>query len=665
MSQGRALSPQEVSQLVSRGCTCSDWSQVRVAPDFRPQRVVDVAFSGRVTLGVFDGSVPSAGGLERPAGIYHATLHNCTIGDNVHISHVHGYIANYDIAERAVIEDIGLLAVDGASTFGNGVEVAVVNEAGGRGVPLCDRLSAHTAYLMAFYRHRPALIEKLGQMLARYAAAVKSSTGRVGKGARLSHSRMLRNITVGPAAVIEGADHLQNGSINSRAEAPVYIGPGVGAVDFIVSSQARVTDGVVLRQCFVGQNVELAGQFSAVQSLFFANGSFLNGEACAVFAGPYTVSHHKATLLIAGLFSFFNAGSGTNQSNHLYKLGPVHQGIVERGGKTASDAYLRWPARIGAFTTVVGRHTHNPDLSDLPFSYLVQQGDESLLLPGRTLAAVGAARDAQKWSRRDTRAATGRLDHLHTDPISPYTVAKMQAGHESLSGLQQNCAPASDPIIHHGVKIPKASIRQGLALYRDGIDRFLGQSLAAQLEGRRFQSIEELRAALRPASPVGAGRWVDLAGLLAPESAVQGIVAGLEEGRIAEVDDLNTRWEALHQAYGEHAWAWVVDIIQRQLGKTIEAITADDVIALVRRGRDAAVELDRRICEDARKESAPQAQVGYGLDGDEEIRRADFEAVRSSTPQHDFVAQIEAHSAATNRSADELIGRLQPLAERR
>lgn len=66
--------------------------------------------------------------------------------------------------------------------------------------------------------------------------------------------------------------------------------------------------------------------FTAHDSLVFSNCSLENGEACALFAGPYTVSMHKSSLLIGCQTSFMNAGSGTNQSNHMYKLGPVHWG---------------------------------------------------------------------------------------------------------------------------------------------------------------------------------------------------------------------------------------------------------------------------------------------------------------------------------------------------
>ena len=119
-------------------------------------------------------------------------------------------------------------------------------------------------------------------------------------------------------------------------------------------------------------------------SLFFSNCQGENGEACAIFAGPFTVTHHKSTLLIAGMFSFMNAGSGSNQSNHMYKLGPIHQGTMERGAKTTSDSYILWPARVGAFSLVMGRHVNHADTSNLPFSYLIEQRNTTYLVPGVT-----------------------------------------------------------------------------------------------------------------------------------------------------------------------------------------------------------------------------------------------------------------------------------------
>lgn len=43
------------------------------------------------------------------------------------------------------------------------------------------------------------------------------------------------------------------------------------------------------------------------------------------------------TQMIAGMYSFLKAGSGSKQSNHMYKLDPIHQGIIERGSKVRSQ----------------------------------------------------------------------------------------------------------------------------------------------------------------------------------------------------------------------------------------------------------------------------------------------------------------------------------------
>ena len=51
----------------------------------------------------------------------------------------------------------------------------------------------------------------------------------------------------------------------------------------------------------------------------------------------------------------------------MYKLGPIHQGTMERGAKTTSDSYILWPARVGTFSLVMGRHVNHADTSNLPF----------------------------------------------------------------------------------------------------------------------------------------------------------------------------------------------------------------------------------------------------------------------------------------------------------
>ena len=655
------LSTDQINQLTTQGCTCDDWPKVQVVEGFNANTIKSTHFSGHIKLGVFEKQVTFIGGFNKPAGISNATLYNCIIGDNVYINQVKNYIANYIIEDDAVIDNIDLLAVEGESSFGNGTEVAVVNEAGGREIPIYDHLTAQIAYVIAFYRHQPNVIKKLQEMIAEYCRSVTGSMGHVGKGAILLNCRIIKNVKIGPASVIECISRLENGSVNSCSEDPVYIGPAVFAEDFIACSGSKITDGTIIEKCFVGQGTVLSKQYSAENSVFFANCGGYHGEACAIFAGPYTVTHHKSTLLIAGLFSFLNAGSGTNQSNHMYKLGPVHQGVVERGSKTGSDSYMLWPAKVGAFTVVMGRHYRNSDTSDLPFSYLIEHEDESVLAPGVNLRSVGTVRDARKWPRRDRRKDPQKLDYLNFKLLSPYTIQKMINGRDLLHRLKSTTGHTSDYFIYHNVKIPSHSLDRGIGLYQIGIDKFLGNCVIKRLENRRFQNVEELRAVLRPDTPLGPGPWLDLAGLFAPQQVVRQLLGDIESGAVGSLGDLEARFAALHENYPRYEWAWAADVLQRELNKTIEQITATDIVALTHRWKKAVLDLDQQLYEDTRKEFAVEAQTGFGLDGDDETRSSDFAAVRGTFEADSFVAEIRKHMAAKTELGNELLSRIEPL----
>ena len=659
--QWHPLSADQIAQLTNQGCTCDDWSKVQVAAGFNAKTVKSTHFSGQVRLGVFEKQVCFVGGLTKPAGISNATLHNCIIGNNVYIDHVKNYIANYIVEEDAVIDNIDLLATEGESSFGNGTEVAVVNEAGGREIPIYDYLSAHTAYVIAFYRHQPKVINKLKEMIAEYCRSVTGSMGLIGKGAAILNCRIIKSVKIGPASMIEGVSRLENGSINSCVEDPVYIGPAVFAEDFITCSGSKITDGTIINKCFVGQGTVLSKQYSAENSVFFANCGGFHGEACAIFAGPYTVTHHKSTLLIAGLFSFINAGSGTNQSNHMYKLGPVHQGIVERGSKTGSDSYMLWPAKVGAFTVVMGRHYRNSDTSDLPFSYLIEHEDESILAPGVNLRSVGTVRDARKWPKRDRRKSTEKLDLINFKLLSPYTIQKMINGRDLLKNLKSTSGETSEYYSYHNVKINKISLERGIELYEIGIHKFIGNCLIHRLENKNFRSIDELRAALVPETDLGPGKWIDMAGLFAPEKLVQQMLDDIENGVIHTLEQVRQAFKSMHENYPLYEWAWAADVIRQLLGKKISEILPEDIISLTTKWKEAVLDLDQRLYDDAKKEFIAAAQIGFGLDGDEQTKHLDFAAVRGTFEQDSFVSEIEKHILSKTELANELIGRMKKL----
>ena len=652
----RKLTPQEIEALKRQMCTAADWEQIEVAEDFNPDYVSHTRFSGKIRIGAFRKEFVLAGGIRKHSGLYHTTLHNVTVGDDCCIENVKNYIANYEIGHDTFIENVDIILTDGVSSFGNGVEVSVLNETGGREVLIFDRLTAQTAYVMALYRHRPEMIARLREMVGRYVEGISSSVGTIGSNVVIVDSGYIKNVKVGDHCEIAGASRLKNGSINSNAAAPVLVGVGVIGDDFIISSGSTVKDGVTISRCFIGQACKLGRNYSASDSLFFSNCHGENGEACAIFAGPYTVTHHKSTLLIAGMFSFMNAGSGSNQSNHMYKLGPIHQGIMERGAKTSSDSYLLWPARVGAFSLVMGRHVSNQDTSNLPFSYLIEQQNTSFIMPGANLKSVGTIRDAKKWPGRDGRKDPDKLDQINFNLLSPYTIQKMLNGMDILKELQRVSGVASDAYTYQSGKIKSSSLKNGLRYYGMAIDKFLGNSLITRITGTGFSNIDELREAFVPKSEYGEGDWVDMSGLIAPKEAVTALLDDIQSGVLTDIEAVNERFALMHSKYYHYEWKWAYKVIQEYYGVDLRTVTAAKLRELVNRWKASVVGLDNLIYEDARKEFSLTAMTSFGADGDENQRKVDFMQVRGSFFEADpFVTSVKEHINVKSALGDRVL----------
>ncbi|MBQ7898569.1 MAG: DUF4954 family protein [Bacteroidales bacterium] len=610
----RRLEVSEIARLQAQMCTASDWNGIEVADGFSTDHVSDVRFSGKIRLGAFRKEFCLAGGIHKHSGIYHATLHNVTVGDDCLIENISNYIANYVIGRGTFIENVDIILTDGPTAFGNGVQVSVLNETGGNEVVIYDRLSAQTAYVMAVYRRRPELILRMKEMAMRYAASVTSSTGIIGEDVIIVDSGYIKNVRIGDRCRIEGAARLKNGSINSNVSAPVHIGIGVIGDDFIISSGSSITDGVTFSRCFIGQACRLGHNYSATDSLFFSNCQGENGEACAIFAGPFTVTHHKSTLLIAGMFSFMNAGSGSNQSNHMYKLGPIHHGLLERGAKTASDSYVLWPAKIGAFSLVMGRHVCHQDTRDLPFSYLIEQESTSYIVPGANLKSVGTIRDAKKWPQRDGRTDPDRLDCINFNLLSPYTIRKMINGRELLQSLQAVSGEKSDTYSFQSGLIRRSSLQKGLRLYSMAIDKFLGNSLITRIMNSSFSTLDELHEALLPTTGYGDGEWMDVGGMIVPENAFNALLEHVENGTVSDIHVVEARLREMHENYYAYEWKWAYDAIRMNYGLNLNTASAGELAGLVSRWKESVISLDNLIYEDARKDFALSSMPDFESD---------------------------------------------------
>lgn len=409
---------------------------------------------------------------------------------------------------------------------------------------------------------------------------------------------------IGDNVEVDGASALVNGTLRDG----VHVGVDVKAYDFIVAEGARIDNGTTLERCFVGESCIMDKGFTAAESLFFANSHCENGEAAAIFAGPYTVSHHKSSLLIAGMFSFFNAGSGSNQSNHLFKSGAVHQSVHLRGCKFASSAYIMSPALEGAFTMVMGHHSYHHDTSIFPYSYLIEKEGRSVLMPGANLSSYGAVRDIEKWPARDRRKV--RRDVINFEEYNPYVAGAMLRAVDMLHRLEEQ-DPDAPVYTYNKVQIRAAALQRGLKLYNRAIVAALGALLDKGESSARYN---------------GAGRWIDIAGQYITHRAAEEILAAVDRGELASLEAVDNAFRVFFVHYDDYAHSWAEQTYAALLGRTP---TVEELNGAIEAGRNAHAAMRAMTDADRDRDCSLDMAVSYGLDCDTEAqRRDDYYAVR-------------------------------------
>lgn len=642
-----APTQRQIDQLTAQGCTATDWSRVALHRSIDLSRLRNAHFLGAVEVGANTAYV-AVDGVSLPCGIFDATVAECTIGACVRIARVGSVVAHYDIGDGAVIQDVAALTAEAGSTFGAGTEVETVNEGGGRVVRLVPGLSAQVAYLEAFRRHSEPLRLALATLVDAAVESARCDRGTVGANARVLHCGVIRNVLIGPYAMVRGVSRLDDGTILSCAEHPTVVGEAVQARQFVIAEGASVTGGVLLDKAFVGQACRLGKQFSAEHSLFFANCEAYHGEAVSIFAGPYTVTHHKSTLLIAAGFSFYNAGSGTNQSNHMYKLGPVHQGLFERGCKTGSSSYVLHETHVGPFSVIIGKHYTNINTPDLPFAYIHEAEGQSQIVPGMNLFSVGTARDGEKWPRRDGRKAPVKRDLISFGVFTPFTVEKMRMGRTVLQRLHETTPKERSAVQYGGVVIKRLLLRKCARYYAQGVTRYLNGRVLDRVEGASSaKAWDDVRQALRPGATLrDPFAWTDVGGLLMPLERLRALEDGIIAGSVRSLHEVDERLSAIAGLFGQDEWSYVFAAFTQEQGFAPDAMSREQAQEVLAAYDEAAGARQASLLDDSQKEFAAFARISYGPGMTEEEREADFAAVRGSADTNGVVTKLVREKAA-------------------
>jgi len=591
MDEYRSLTEEEIQILEKQGCIAEDWTAINVADDFSPLYLKNVEFSGEIYLGVFEKNITFEDGFSRHSGIRHAILRDVTVGDNCLIENIGGYIYNYTIGEDSILVNIGKINTSTEYTFGRGNIISVINESDNGNTILFEGLTSNIAALMVKHADDKEFKSSMWKLVRNVIQSNTPERGEIGYGVKITNTLEITNSIIMDHCEVNGASRICETTLFTYpmdADSGIFIGNDVILENSIVVANASIMDGAKINNCFVGEACHIGKGASADNSLFFANSYLDNGESCAAFCGPFTVSHHKSTLLISGQYSFYNAGSNTNYSNHAYKMGPIHWGIIERGSKTASGTHILWPAQIGSFSMCMGKIQNHPCTLDLPFSYIFGSNDSTYLAPGRNITTVGTYRDISKWPKRDMRVRSGKNSIINFDWLNPTTIQECCRGKKVLEDLRTEQGEHMASYIYKGCNIRNKSLEKGIKYYDLAIRLFIGETLQKHLD------ID------LPSTSIGSGEWNDLAGLILPEEKELELIDNIKNGCITSYSELQEEMQNIHAHYEEYKWAWALRIILSFYH--LDTIGQEDIIHIQQDYQQALNEWNNAIKYDAENE---------------------------------------------------------------
>ena len=549
----RQLTDEEIRVLEDRNCWAEDWTNVHVSDDFKPNYMHRVMLYGEISIGDFDKNIEVSRGFLKHSGINNATLRNVNIGDNCLIENIGGFINNYTIGDDCYISNVSAMETTDGATYGEGNLISVLNEVGDGNVILFSDLNSQFAAFMAKHFGDKPLKDAIRRLINEEIARKRHDQAYIGNHVKIVNTKEITNTVVYDDCEINGVARLSDCTILSSPASSVYIGTGVICENSIISEGSSIINSVKIQDCFVGEACQISNGFTASSSVFFANSYMSNGEACAAFCGPFTASHHKSSLLIGGQFSFYNAGSATNFSNHAYKMGPMHYGILERGTKTASGAYVLMPAYIGTFSVCFGKLMYHPDTRNLPFSYLIAYGDTMYLSPGRNITTVGLYRDIRKWPKRDVRPVGSQKSIVNFDWLSPFSVGEILEGKRILEKLLDASGENVTTYTYHNYVINASSLNKGIKYYDIALRIYIGAVLKRVI--KKCGTVEP------PTTTIGLGKWNDLSGLLLPESEEMRLIDDIKSGEIETIQEVTDRFKEINCNYREYQWAWTYQMI--------------------------------------------------------------------------------------------------------
>jgi hypothetical protein len=127
------------------------------------------------------------------------------------------------------------------------------------------------------------------------------------------------------------------------------------------------------------------------------------------------------------------------------------------------------------------------------------------------------------------------------------------------------------------------------------------------------------------------------------------------------VNDILSELRKVYDNYPEYSRAWCWDLISERLGVDLQDLTKDHLVGILNDWKTNAEKMNNMIIKDAQGEFSESSKIGFGLDGDQDSRDQDFQAVRGRFENNSFVQGLQKETEEIGKKAEALIQKLQEI----
>jgi hypothetical protein len=494
----RALNRDEIAALEARGNACADWNRVLAADGFTPERIAGSMFVGDCVIGALRGEeVPAGGSVSLPSGIYNSTIADCEIGNDCLVSGA-GVLSNYVLRDGAAVCNAGSVTASRACVFGNGREIAIGIETGGREVLSYAELSIPVAAAVATRRGDREFLEAYREFVATYIERCGAPFGVIERGGLIRNTATVEDVYVGEGASINGATLVQNCTLLAAPDERTAVSHGAFVRNSCLQYGCDVTSMAIVDDSVLTEHSHVERHGKVTQSIIGPNTGVAEGEVTASLVGPFVGFHHQA-MLIAAIWpeGKGNVAYGANiGSNHTSKA-PDQEIWCGEGFFFGLGANVKFPANFieAPYSLIATAVDTLPQKVTFPFSLINKPAEAhdgmppayNEIFPGWVLSdnLYAVLRNEGKYKKRNKAKRTAFVfDVFRRDIVEMMVAARDRL--EKVTFVKELYTDGDIPGLGKNFML-EASRAEGIETYNFFIEYYALEGLAARaalLSGR-------------------------------------------------------------------------------------------------------------------------------------------------------------------------------------